>query len=47
MHGGTSPGAPRGEANGNFRSGLYTREMLELRAMIREARKSLRELHGF
>lgn len=47
MHGGTNPGAPRGEANGNYRTGLYTRESLALRDLIREARKSLRALHGF
>lgn len=46
MHGGTNPGAPRGEANGNYRTGLYTLETLALRAMIRAARESLRDLSG-
>jgi hypothetical protein len=42
MHGGTSPGAPTGKANGNYRSGNWTKEWLELRrqvtAMCREAK---------
>jgi hypothetical protein len=43
MHGGASPGAPRGEANGNYRHGHYGREAIQerraLRALIRQARK--------
>jgi hypothetical protein len=31
MHGGTSPGAPTGKANGNYRSGIWTKEWLKLR----------------
>ena len=29
MHGGASPGAPKGEANGNYRHGLFTQEAIE------------------
>ena len=39
MHGGASPGAPRGEANGNYRHGRFTCEAIErrreLNALIR------------
>ena len=42
-HGGASPGAPRGEANGNSRHGHSGREAIQerraLRALIRQARK--------
>lgn len=31
MHGGTNPGAPTGKGNGNYRSGVWTKEWLELR----------------
>jgi hypothetical protein len=31
MHGGNSPGAPNGKANGNYRHGLFTREAVESR----------------
>ena len=32
MHGGTSPGAPKGERNGRWRTGAWTREARALRA---------------
>jgi hypothetical protein len=39
MHGGPSPGAPRGKANGNYRHGRFTgeaiRERRQLNAWIR------------
>ncbi len=39
MHGGPPPGAPRGEANGNYRHGRFTgeaiRERHQLNAWIR------------
>jgi len=35
IHGGLSPGAPRGPANGNYRDGLWTREAVEERKFIR------------
>ncbi len=31
MHGGASPGAPRGEANGMYRHGRYTDDAVEMR----------------
>jgi hypothetical protein len=46
MHGGTNPGAPRGKANGNYRSGLYTLEMANLRALVRSLREEARELEN-
>jgi hypothetical protein len=42
LHGGISPGAPKGAANGNYRSGEWTAEAIEerrwLRSLIRIAR---------
>jgi hypothetical protein len=42
MHGGTNPGAPTGKRNGNYRSGIWTKEWRELRreasALRRQAR---------
>ena len=35
MHGGNSPGAPTGAANGNYRSGRHTGETKELLAIVR------------
>jgi hypothetical protein len=35
IHGGLSPGAPRGTANGNYRDGYWTREAVEERKFIR------------
>lgn len=44
LHGGHSPGGPRGEANGNFRHGGFTAEAIaerrELGDLIREARRT-------
>ena len=34
MHGGSSPGAPRGEANGNYRHGRFTCEAIEQRRQL-------------
>jgi hypothetical protein len=34
-HGGLSPGAPRGKANGSYRDGYWTREAVEERNFIR------------
>jgi hypothetical protein len=34
MHGGSSPGAPRSKANGNYRHGRFTRETLQQRRML-------------
>lgn len=41
MHGGTSPGAPKGEANAMFRHGGWTNEAVAIR---REARELLRKI---
>jgi hypothetical protein len=35
IHGGLSPGAPRGAANGRFRDGFWAREAVEERKFIR------------
>lgn len=35
IHGGASPGAPRGAANGRFKDGYWTREAVEERRFIR------------
>jgi hypothetical protein len=35
IHGGLSPGAPRGKANGSYRDGYWTREAVEERKFIR------------
>jgi len=34
MHGGSSPGAPRGEANGNYRHGRFTCEAIAERRQL-------------
>jgi hypothetical protein len=34
MHGGRSPGAPRGKANGNFRHGQFTCEAIQERRQM-------------
>jgi hypothetical protein len=47
-HGGKSPGAPRGERNGNWRGGFYSKqsqdERRRLRALIRQMRETMDEL---
>jgi len=43
MHGGTNPGAPKGETNGNWKGGEFTREAVALR---REAAALLRQLRN-
>ena len=39
IHGGLSPGAPRGAANGRFRDGYWTREAVAERRFIRSLLK--------
>ena len=34
MHGGASPGAPIGKANGNYRNGRFTSEAIEMRRQL-------------
>jgi hypothetical protein len=50
MHGGASPGAPRGERHGMWRHGLRSIEMIEHRrkttAEMRRLRREMRELAG-
>ena len=45
MHGGKSPGAPRGPANGAYRTGEWTKEAVarrrELAALLRACREHL------
>jgi hypothetical protein len=40
LHGGLSPGAPRGFANGRFRDGYWTREAAQERKFVRSLLKS-------
>ena len=40
IHGGASPGAPRGAANGNYRDGYWTYEAVEERKFIRSLLKA-------
>jgi hypothetical protein len=35
LHGGLSPGAPRGQRNGNFKDGHWTTEAIEERRLLR------------
>jgi hypothetical protein len=44
LHGGKSPGAPRGERNGNYRHGLRTIAAIAERRQAAELRRELREL---
>jgi hypothetical protein len=47
IHGGLSPGAPRGATNGNYRDGYWTREAVEERKFIRLlVKNSLVKDHG-
>jgi hypothetical protein len=45
MHGGAKgSGGPRGDRNGNFKHGLWTRQNLEMR---KAARAKIREIRAF
>jgi len=48
MHGGASPGAPRGQANGNYKHGRFTNKAIEsrrtLNALIRMMQKRARQI---
>ena len=41
-HGGRSPGAPRGERNGDWRSGFYSQEEQADRRRLRELIRQMR-----
>jgi len=40
VHGGLSPGAPRGQKNGNYKDGHWTKEAVEERRFIRSLLKT-------
>ncbi len=48
MHGGASPGAPKGERNGSYRHGRFTNEAITrrraLKALIRICAKTAEEV---
>jgi glucans biosynthesis protein len=44
LHGGLSPGAPRGVRNGNFSDGYWTRNAIEERRWIRSLLKECGQL---
>ena len=44
MHGGKSPGAPRGEANGSYRHGRFTEEAIERRRELNGWIRAMRDL---
>ena len=44
MHGGKSPGAPCGPANGNFKTGLWTKEAIASRHLVGQLLRKSREL---
>ena len=46
LWGGMSPGAPRGERNGNYRHGLRTIEVAAQRRQAAAVRRELRRLVG-
>jgi hypothetical protein len=46
MHGGLSPGAPRGERNGNYKHGSFTKEAIAERRELSAWAKAMRKLAG-
>jgi hypothetical protein len=46
LHGGLSPGAPRGEKNGNYRNGYWTAKAIEERKWLREMVNTYAPLGG-
>ena len=44
MHGGASPGAPKGEANGMYRHGRYTNEAIEQRRELNTWIRTMRDM---
>jgi hypothetical protein len=43
MHGGASPGAARGKANGNYKHGRFTAEAVESRRTLNALIRMLKE----
>jgi hypothetical protein len=43
MHGGSSPGAPRGPANGNYKTGRFTCEAIQERRQLNAWIRTLAE----
>jgi hypothetical protein len=43
MHGGASPGAPKGQANGMYRHGRYTNEAIEERRELAAWIRTMRQ----
>src|SRR4051794_1622504 len=43
MHGGASPGAPKGKANGNYKHGQFTLKAIESRRTLNALIKRLKE----
>jgi hypothetical protein len=43
IHGGRSPGAPRGDRNGNWRGGFYSQESQAERRRLRDLIRQMRE----
>jgi glucans biosynthesis protein len=46
LHGGLSPGAPRGSRNGNYTNGDWTKEALEERRWVRDLVRSFGKLEA-
>ena len=44
MHGGSSPGAPTGKANGNYKTGRYTCEAIEQRRLLNAWIRTMAEI---
>ena len=47
LHGGLSPGAPRGPKNGNYKNGDWTIEVLEERKWLRSLVQSFAKMEGY
>jgi hypothetical protein len=46
MHGGKSPGAPKGEANGNYRRGERTKQAKAVNALVKLAKSTIAGVEG-
>ncbi len=45
MHGGKSPGAPKGKAKGNYSTGCHTSEAVALRKHITQLSRWVADVH--